>query len=368
MQDTDYMRRAIALAQQGAGWTSPNPLVGAVIVKEGRIIGEGFHQRCGQPHAERNALAACTEDPRGATLYVTLEPCCHTGRQPPCVDAILSAGIARVLIGSPDPNPLVAGKGVQRLRQAGVEVVEQLLRAECDALNPIFFHYIATKRPLVTLKYAMTLDGKIACHTGASRWVTGETARAHVHRQRHLHRAIMVGVGTVLTDDPQLTCRMEQSRDPVRVICDSQLRTPLTAQVVQTAGETPTILATCCADEGRHRPYLEAGCSVIVTPACQGRVALPALMEALGSREIDSVLLEGGGTLNWAALEAGIVDRVMAYVAPKLFGGQSSKTPVEGRGFDQPDQAVLLKNSTITPLGSDFLIESEVARHVYRDR
>ena len=368
MQDTDYMRRAIGLARQGAGWTSPNPLVGAVIVKDGRIIGEGWHQRCGEAHAERNALAACTEDPRGAEMYVTLEPCCHTGRQPPCVDAIVSARIAKVYVGSADPNPLVAGKGVRILRAAGIEVVENFLREECDALNGIFFHYISTKRPLVTMKYAMTLDGKIACHTGASQWVTGEIARQHVHRQRHLHRGIMVGVGTVLADDPRLTCRIENGRDPVRIVCDSHLRTPMTANLVVTAGETPTILATCSQDAARKAEYEAAGCTVLTTPARNGRVDLPSLMAQLGRLEIDSVLLEGGGTLNWAALESGIVDRVMAYIAPKLFGGADAKTPVEGTGFDRPDQAVILKNTTITPLGCDFLMESEVDHHVYGNR
>ena len=368
LQAESYMRRAIELARQGAGWTAPNPLVGAVVVKDGQVIGEGYHHRCGEAHAERNALAACTCDPAGATMYVTLEPCCHTGRQPPCVDAIISARIARVYVGSADPNPLVAGKGVQILRDAGIEVIEAFLRDECDALNRIFFHYISTKRPLVTMKYAMTLDGKIACHTGLSQWVTGEEARTHVHRQRHLHRGIMVGVGTVLADDPQLTCRLENGRDPVRIVCDSTLRTPLTCKLVATARETETIIATCSQDAARKAAYEAAGCTVLTTPARNGRVDLPSLMAQLGQREIDSVLLEGGGTLNWAALESGVVDRVMAYIAPKLFGGAEAKTPVEGTGFDRPDRAVMLHNTRLTQLGEDLLLESEVDHHVHRDR
>ena len=238
MNDAEYMRLALALAERGRGWTAPNPMVGAVIVKDGAVIGQGWHERYGEPHAERNALAACAADPTGATMYVTLEPCCHHGKQPPCVEAILASGIRRVVIGSADPNPLVAGKGVAILRAHGVEVTENVLREECDALNRIFFRYITTGWPFVSMKYAMTMDGKIAAYTGASKWVTGETARSHVQQQRHRFRGIMVGVGTVLADDPLLTCRMENGRNPVRIICDTQLRTPPQAQVVRsgTAG------------------------------------------------------------------------------------------------------------------------------------
>ena len=204
MNDEDYMRLALQLAEKGRGWTAPNPMVGAVIVKNGQIIGQGWHERYGGLHAERNALAACTVDPIGATMYVTLEPCCHYGKQPPCVDAILAAGIRRVVIGSADPNPLVAGKGAVILRTHGIEVTENVLKKECNRLNKVFFHYITTKRPFVTMKYAMTMDGKIAAYTGASKWVTGKVARKYVQQQRHQHSGIMVGVGTVLTDDPSL--------------------------------------------------------------------------------------------------------------------------------------------------------------------
>ncbi len=368
MQDEAYMRLALELARRGEGWTSPNPMVGAVVVRDDRIIGQGWHQRCGEPHAERNALADCRESPRGAVMYVTLEPCCHHGRQPPCVDALLEAGIARVVVGSGDPNPLVAGKGIRILRAHGVEVTEHVLEEECLRLNQVFFHYIRTKRPYVVMKYAMTLDGKIAAYTGASRWVTGEEARAHVHRLRNRYRGIMAGVGTILADDPLLTCRTEGGRDPVRIICDSALRTPLTARVVATAREAPMILATCCADPARHRPYLDAGCQVLTVPGPDGRVDLPALMEQLGELEIDSILLEGGGTLNWSALESGIVNKVMAYVAPKLFGGRDARTPVEGTGYPDPKEAPVLRGCTVTALGGDFLLEGEVDGHVYGDR
>ena len=404
MNDIDYMRLALQLAARGEGWTSPNPMVGAVIVKGGRIIGQGWHERYGALHAERNALRACTEDPAGATMYVTLEPCCHHGKQPPCVDAILTAGITRVVVGSSDPNPLVAGRGIRILRAHGVEVTENILRVECDALNRIFFHFITTKRPFVSMKYAMTMDGKIATYTGASRWVTGEAARQHVQAQRHRFRGIMVGVGTVLADDPLLTCRSDGGRSPMRIICDTQLRTPLSAQVVTSAQEVPTWLATCCEDPERHAPYLAAGCRVLCVPETSRtrsnveadsstlptsagadhatdaasvhtghtspgteeakhhpRLDLTALMTLLGAEGIDSILLEGGGTLNWSALESGIVQQVQCYIAPKLFGGQTAKTPVEGVGVPTPDRCFRLTNRQITELGDDILIESEVA-------
>ena len=365
MKDEQFMHLALQLAQRGCGWTAPNPMVGAVIVKNGRIIGQGWHQRYGEPHAERNALAACTEDPRGATLYVTLEPCCHYGKQPPCTEAILAAGIAHVVVGSSDPNPLVAGKGIRQLRENGVTVTEHCLQGECDRLNEVFFHYIQTKRPFVVLKYAMTLDGKIAAYTGASQWITGEAARNHVQQQRHRYRGIMVGVGTVLADNPRLTCRIPGGRGPIRILCDTHLRTPMNANVVTTARETPTILATCCTDPERQRPYEEAGCQVLCVEEQDGHVNLPQLMERLGEMQLDSILLEGGGTLNWAALESGIVQKVQAYIAPKLLGGRTAKTPVEGTGVPTPDQAFFLRNSKITQLGEDFLIESEVAHRVH---
>ena len=368
MNDQDYMRLALELAERGRGWTSPNPMVGAVIVRDGRIIGQGWHERCGQPHAERNALISCAQDPAGAVMYVTLEPCCHHGRQPPCTDAILKAGIRRVVVGSEDPNPLVAGKGIRILREHGVEVVEGVMRAECGRLNEIFFHYIQTGLPFVVMKYAMTMDGKIAAFTGASRWITGEEARAHVQAQRHRHSAIMVGVGTVLADDPLLTCRIPGGKNPVRVICDTRLRTPLTARVVATAKEVPTILATCRTDGKARSAYEDAGCRILTTAEKNGHVDLRQLMEALGREQIDSVLLEGGGTLNWAALESGVVRKVQAYIAPKLFGGRDAKTPVEGQGVPSPAGAFCLKGAAITRLGGDFLVESEVEYGVHRDR
>ena len=364
-QDRQYMKMALELAQKGMGFTAPNPMVGAVIVKNGRIIGQGYHRKYGGLHAEREALAACTEEPKGASIYVTLEPCCHYGKQPPCVNAILEAGIRRVIIGSSDPNPLVAGKGIRILKDHGIEVTENILKEECDKLNEAFFYYIQNKKPYVVMKYAMTMDGKIAAYTGESKWVTGEAARIHVQEQRLKYTGIMVGVGTVLADDPMLTCRLENSRNPVRIICDSHLRTPLTSKIVRTAKTIPTILASSSKDQQKIKNYEEMGCQVLYVPGKNGHIDLNRLMELLGAAKIDSILLEGGGSLNWSALECGIVQKVQTYIAPKLFGGEEAKTPVEGKGFPDPASAVLLKNSEMIRLGDDFLIESEVKRNVY---
>lgn len=366
-EDEKYMALAMKLAKKGYGYTAPNPVVGAVIVKNGCIIGQGYHEKYGEPHAERNALASCTQSPEGATIYVTLEPCCHHGKQPPCTDAIIEAGISRVVTGSGDPNPLVGGKGIQILRDHGIQVTEHVLKEECDRLNQVFFHYIQTGRPYVTMKYAMTMDGKIAAYTGASRWVTGEEARHHVHEQRKKNTAIMVGIGTVLADDPMLNCRIEGGRNPVRIICDTHLKMPLTSKIVKTAKDIPTIIACCGPDEELQKPYKEAGCKILLTEKNMGHINLDLLMEQLGREKIDSILLEGGGTLNWAALEAGVVQKIQAYIAPKLFGGITAKTPVEGRGVEEPDQAFFLRHKKISVLGEDLLVEGEIERNVYRD-
>lgn len=364
MTHEEYMREALELAKKAMGFTSPNPMVGAVIVRDGEIIGKGYHKKYGDLHAERNAFAYCDEngiDCNGADMYVTLEPCCHHGKQPPCTDAVIAHGIKRVFIGSADPNPLVAGKGTQILRDHGIEVTENVLRDECDTINEIFFHFITTGLPFVTMKYAMTLDGKIACYTGQSKWITGEAARAHVQKERLRHSAIMVGVGTVLADDPLLTCRLENGRDPVRIICDSSLRTPLDSNIVKTANNVPTIIATISDDSNRALQYESHGCRIIKTASNEGHIDLCELMKILGSEKIDSILLEGGGELNWSAMKAGIVSKVQAYVAPKLFGG-SGRSPVSGTGVPTPDMAFMLEKSRVSHIGEDILIESMVKK------
>ena len=357
----EYMRRALELARKGEGHTSPNPMVGCVVVKDGRIISEGYHEKYGEFHAERNALTRCTEDTAGADLYVTLEPCCHQGKTPPCTDIIIEKKIARVFVGRMDSNPLVAGKGVQILRDHGIYVETGILDAECRKLNEVFYHYIATKTPFVVMKYAMTLDGKIACATGDSKWVTGEIARTQVHRMRGRYRGIMVGIGTVLADDPMLNCRVEGGVDPVRIICDSNLHIPTESQIVKTASDIETIVA--CSQEAleserkqeKIRRLKEAGIQIIGTEGAHG-VNLVELMKKLGGQNIDSILLEGGGTLNASALEDGIVNKVYAYIAGKLIGGMDARSPVEGMGIDRMADAITLQNMEIEKLGDDFCI------------
>ncbi len=366
MTDRDYMNRAIELAKYGIGWTNPNPVVGAVIVKDGRIIGEGYHRRCGEPHAERNAIASLKESAAGASLYVTLEPCCHYGRTPPCTEAILEQGIARVVIGSRDPNPEVAGKGAAILRKAGIRVEEDFMREECDRLNSIFFHYITKKTPYVVMKYAMTADGKIATRTGASKWITGDAARAKVQKLRHRCMGIMAGIGTVLADDPMLNVRIEGGKSPIRIICDSDLRIPSDSQICRTVKEFPTIVACAAArlkDREEEILRLERlGIQVVQTFGGESAVDLKELMGILGNQGIDSILLEGGGTLNDSALQAGIVSEIQAFVAPKLFGGNEAKTPVAGRGVNFPDEAVPLTLEKISQVGEDLLLEYKVCQ------
>ena len=282
MTDVDFMREAIRLAERGIGFVNPNPLVGAVIVKNGKIIGRGAHLKYGQLHAERNAFLDCSEDCTGADMYVTLEPCCHYGKNPPCTEAIIEHGIKRVFVGSSDPNPLVGGKGVAMLREHGITVIENFLRDECDALNEIFFYYITNRVPFVTMKYAMTMDGKIAAYTGKSKWITGEAARLDVHRDRLRHAAVMTGIGTVLADDPMLNCRLENGRDPVRIICDSGLRIPIRSKIVGTAGEIPTIIAACRQDNEKISKLQRHGCRVIITEPQNGQVDRRQLMKTLG--------------------------------------------------------------------------------------
>ncbi|MCI8564502.1 MAG: bifunctional diaminohydroxyphosphoribosylaminopyrimidine deaminase/5-amino-6-(5-phosphoribosylamino)uracil reductase RibD [Lachnospiraceae bacterium] len=356
------MRRAVELAKLGIGKVNPNPLVGSVIVKEGRIIGEGYHAKYGKLHAERHAFSRLTEEAEGAEMYVTLEPCCHHGKQPPCTQAIIEHGIKKVFVGSDDPNALVAGKGVQALREAGVEVVTQVMKEECDALNPVFFHFITTKTPYVLMKYAMTMDGKIACDTGKSQWITGEEARSHVQETRDALMGIMVGIQTIISDNPRLTCRIPGGRNPIRIICDSHLRIPMEAEVVQTAKEMKTVVATVSSEQEKISALREAGVKVLITDSADGKVDLQDLMQKLGQEKIDSILLEGGGTLNQSALQSGIVNHIQIYLAPKIFGGTGKYTPVSGIGVKEPDEAYLLINRKIRIFGEDILLDYDVAK------
>ena len=362
-KESEYMRHAIALAKNGEGRTNPNPLVGAVLVKNNEIIGEGFHQKYGGLHAEREALKNCEENgnsAEGATLYVTLEPCCHFGKQPPCTQAIVKSGIRRVVVGSRDPNPLVHGKGNSFLREQGIEVTEDFLKDECDALNPIFFHYISTRTPYVALKYAMTADGKTASKTGKSKWITGEKSRLFVHQLRNRYSCILAGIGTVLADNPLLTSRIPGGRNPVRIICDSKLRIPLDCNIVKTAKEIPTIIA-CCQENEKKSALEKSGCEVLCFPGKNG-VNLKKLTETLGERSLDSVLIEGGSEIHYSALEAGIVQHIYAFTAPKIFGGKA-KTPVEGEGIDFPENCFQLELERIEKIGDDILAEYNVPQN-----
>lgn len=360
MTDRDYMLRAISLAKKGAGFTNPNPMVGAVIVKEGRIIGEGYHEKYGKLHAERNAIASLTESAQGATLYVTLEPCCHYGKTPPCTEAVIEQKIAKVVIGSRDPNPKVAGKGVMQLRQAGIEVVEDFMREECDAINQVFFHFITSNRPYVVMKYAMTADGKIATRTGASKWITGEESRMRVQHMRSRYAAIMVGIGTVLLDDPMLNVRVKGSPSPLRIVCDSSLQIPVESKIVKSAREYPTIVVCAKENPVRQQALEDAGIQVLCFPNDKGRVDLVKVMEYLGEQKIDSVFIEGGGTLNESALKAGIVSELKVFIAPKIFGGRDSSSPVAGEGVKIPSMAYPLSLQNVSQIGEDLLLEYKV--------
>ena len=369
-RDEKWMRRALELAAGGVGHVSPNPMVGAVIVRDGRIIGEGFHERYGELHAERNALADCRRrgyTPDGATIYVTLEPCCHYGKTPPCTEAILENRLSRVVYGTTDPNPLVAGKGLDILWKAGIRVEGPVLEKECRELNHIFFHYVTTGLPYVILKYAMTADGKIATVTGDSQWITGEESRRHVHLIRRQVSAIMVGIGTVLADDPMLNCRVEEGVDPIRVICDSRLRIPMESQIVRTAGQIRTIVAYIGESEPERqdkiRKLTEAGVELLKIDAdAEGHVDTEKLIRELGNMKIDSILVEGGSELHFSVLKTGFVSEIDVYIAPKFAGGAAARTPVGGVGFDRIAECVELGAPEIERFGDDVLLRYRTGR------
>ncbi len=365
MTDEAIMRRAISLAKQGAGKTNPNPMVGAVIVKDGRIIGEGYHEHIGGLHAERNALANCTESAEGATVFVTLEPCCHHGKTPPCTDALIEHHVAKVVVGSGDPNPKVAGNGIRRLREAGIEVKEGFLQEECDAINPVFFHYIRNRHPYVALKYAMTADGKIAANSGDSQWITGESARNHVHQLRNYYTGILVGIGTVLQDDPLLTCRIPNGRNPIRIVCDSHLRISPDCQLCNTTDQSPVLVA-CIDDPEQKRAALEQkGVEVLFVKNDQGRINLSDLLDHLGQREIDGILVEGGGTVNAAFLAAGQVQHIYAYIGAKIFGGDHPYTPVRGNGIERAADSIKLSHPRVHLFQNDVLVEYDCLSAVH---
>lgn len=364
MEHEQYMEMTLALAKKALGRTSPNPIVGALIVKNGKVIGQGYHQKAGTPHAEIHALREAGEEARGATMYVTLEPCSHYGKTPPCVDAIIKAGLSEVIVAMEDPNPLVAGKGIETLKGAGIRTVTGILEEKARRSNEVFCKYITTGKPFVALKTAMTLDGKIATPQGDSKWITGEVARQAVHQLRNMYDAVMVGLGTVIKDDPQLTTRLDtqSGRDAQRIIVDSRGEIPLESRILSLNSAADTLIATTHLIAGdKLRLLQEKGAKVLECPARDGEVDLVYLMNRLGERGVTSILLEGGGTLNAAALNAGIVDKVYAFIAPKILGGVNALTPVEGAGAEWVKDAINITDMQVTRYGEDILIEGKVS-------
>lgn len=349
------MNRALALARKGR--TSPNPMVGAVVVRGGKIVGEGYHPRAGEPHAEVFALNAAGEQAKGADLYVTLEPCCHHGKTPPCTDAVIASGIRRVFAAMVDPNPEVGGKGLALLKEAGIEVHAGLMETEARELNRGFIKRVTRGLPFVTWKVAMTLDGKICTRTGDSRWVTGEKARKEVHKLRNKSDAVMVGIGTVLADDPELTVRgIRGGKNPIRVVVDCEGRTPCDARVLNS--DAPTLIVT-----KRDAPELnldclwQAGARVLGVRDCDGRIDLNYLMSELAKMGVNNLLLEGGGELAASMIAAGLVDRGLVFIAPKIIGGRDAKTPVEGEGIELMADALTVSTPRVRRFGEDIALE-----------
>lgn len=345
--DEFYMKIALEEALKGTGKASPNPLVGAVIVSGGKILGKGFHEQYGENHAEVNAIEDAIKNGhniKGSTIYATLEPCSHYGNTPPCVDAIIKASISRVVIASRDPNPLV--KGNEFLRKNGILVTEGILEEEANKINEVFFHYIKRKTPFIAMKFGMTLDGKIATKTGDSKYISGESALRHVHIARNKYSSIMVGVNTVVADNPHLTCRIEGSRDPKRIIMDTNLKTPINSNIVREG----TIIIT---QSEATKPFEEKGVEIIKANTKN----IEEVLTKIGEKGIDSILLEGGATLNYSFIKSGFVNKVSAYISPKIFGGKEAFTPIAGEGISKIVEAFNLENLTTQKIGEDILIE-----------
>jgi diaminohydroxyphosphoribosylaminopyrimidine deaminase / 5-amino-6-(5-phosphoribosylamino)uracil reductase len=353
------MWMALDLARQGRGRTSPNPMVGAVVVQGSEVVGTGYHQAAGTPHAEIIALEKAGQKAQGATLYLNLEPCAHHGRTAPCTDAIIKAGVSRVVAAMEDPNPLVSGRGFARLTEAGIKVKEGILKQKALQLNEAFIKYITTGLPFVSVKVAMSLDGKIATATGDSQWITGGKARQFVHRLRDHNDAIMVGIETVLKDNPQLTTRVEGGggKDPIRVIVDSTARIPLDARVIEGGSSAGTILAvTEQASSEKCRALKAKGVEVLVMPARDGRVDIGALMKELAKRELSAVLVEGGGTINYSLLEQSLIDKLFIFIAPLIIGGKESPTAFAGTGIDSLSKAWSVEDLELKQFDRDLLL------------
>jgi diaminohydroxyphosphoribosylaminopyrimidine deaminase/5-amino-6-(5-phosphoribosylamino)uracil reductase len=364
MNDEKYMAMALRLAEKAAGRTSPNPMVGAVVVKNGRVIARGWHERAGEPHAEAIALAKAGAAARGATLYVTLEPCSHTNkRTPPCSPLVIQSGVKRVVIAMSDPNPKVSGGGIKAIRKAGIEVVTGVLEPKARHLNEAYIKYITRGMPFVTLKIAQTLDGKIATASGESMWITGEMARKAGRLLRDRNDAILVGINTILKDDPALTTRIPKGRDPIRVIVDSRLRIPLTAKVLTQRSTAKTIVATLAsASKAKVNQVRATGAEVLFVKSDKGRVDLRDLMKKLGYMDVMSVLIEGGAEINASALKAGIVDKIVMFIAPTLMTGRDALCSIGGSSPVKLDHAIKLSEVTDRFVGPDLKIEGYVMK------
>ena len=362
MPVTDFhermMRRALSLARRGIGRTSPNPAVGCVIVSGSAVVGEGWHRKAGTPHAEVHALRQAGEEARGADVYVTLEPCSHHGKTPPCADALVAAGVARVFVGMVDPNPRVCGQGIDRLEAAGIEVMSGILESDCRKINKPFVKHVTTGMPFVILKSAMTMDGKTATDSGDSRWITNEKSRRYVHKLRAEVDAVMVGVGTVLADDPQLTARIPGGRDPLRVVVDSNLRTPATARMLTQESDAASLIATVSRDEERMTGLRSAGAGILHCASHGGRVDLMDLLARLGARGVQSVLIEGGSELAGEALRAGAIDKFLFFYAPKLLGGEGGYGLFGGPSVGRMTEAFGLKTEAVRRFGGDIMVEA----------
>jgi diaminohydroxyphosphoribosylaminopyrimidine deaminase/5-amino-6-(5-phosphoribosylamino)uracil reductase len=358
--DEKYMERALELAKKGTGKVNPNPLVGAVIVKNGEIIGEGYHECYGEAHAERNAVKNAKESVEDSTIYVTLEPCAHYGKTPPCVDLIIEKKFKKVVIGMLDPNELVAGKSVEKLKKNGIEVVVGVKEEECKELNEIFIKYITSKSPFVILKSGMSLDGKIATYSGESKWITSKESREDAQNLRNRLNSIMVGVNTVIADDPELTCRINNDKKLIRIVVDTNLRIPLDSKVINNKDKLTIVATTLNSNENKKKALRDLGIKVIEVSEKNNKVNLKDLLSKLGQEGLDSVLIEGGGTLNFSALEENIVDKVIFYIAPKILGGENSKSCIAGIGFSELNQAVNLKDISYRKIGEDLVVEGYI--------
>lgn len=361
--DEKFMKLALSLAEKGRGYVNPNPLVGAVIVKDGKVIGEGYHTAFGKPHAEIEAINSATEDIKGATMYVTLEPCCHQGKTPPCTEAIIKNQLARVVVATTDPNPLVSGSGIEKLKQSNIEITVGVLEEMAKIQNEVFIHYMTTNLPFTILKYAMSLDGKIACHTGDSKWITSEKSRTDVHRLRSSVSAVVTGIGTILSDDALLNVRLIDSKgkEPHRIVVDSAARISLDAKILNLDSKSDTYIAvTEAASDEKLRKLEDYGAKIIMTKSKDGKVDLEELWKELGFLGIDSILIEAGEQLSAALLEAKLVNKIRAYIAPKIIGGANAKSPIGGYGASSMSEVINLKSMKVTHIENDFVVEGYV--------